>query len=337
MNLFIDTNIFLTFYHYSKADLEELEKLAYIIESNEITLYLPNQVRDEFYRNRDSIIYKSIKHLSEQKISGQYPQIAKSFSEFTRLEDSYRQFEKSKNKIIEEIKTAAKNKKLNADLLVQRIIASARKIPISSTIVELARLRFDLGNPPGKGKSYGDAIIWECLLSDVTNQHELKVITDDGDYQSSLFTGEVHEFLYNEWVGRKNTPIVLYKSISDFLKENYPDIELNDEMKKNYLILGLARAGSFAESKSKLNQLSKYKEYTVKQIEDILEAALSNNQVYWIAHDWGVYNVLMDIVNDKQDQINPELYARFIDLIRENDVNDSVDRNDDGYGLEMPF
>ena len=337
MNLFIDTNIFLTFYHLSNADLEELEKLAYIIESNEIILYLPNQVKDEFYRNRANSIYKSIKHLTEQKISGRYPQIAKASNEFLRLEDAYRQFEKSKNKIIGEIKAAAKNKKLNADVLVERIFEGAKEISASSTIIESAKLRFDVGNPPGKGKSYGDAIIWECLLSDVTDQHELKVITDDGDYESDLFSGEMHEFLYNEWVDRKKSPIVLFKSISDFLKANYPDIELNDEMKKNYLILGLARASSFAESKSKLNQLSKYKEYTIKQVEDILEAALSNNQVYWIAHDWGVFNVLVDIVSEKQDQINPELYAQFIDVFYEEEHNDSVDRNDDGHGLEMPY
>ena len=40
MNLFIDTNIFLSFYHLSSDDLEELRKLAALLEQKKATLYL---------------------------------------------------------------------------------------------------------------------------------------------------------------------------------------------------------------------------------------------------------------------------------------------------------
>lgn len=53
VNLFIDTNIFLSFYHLSGEDLEELDKLAVLIKKKQVQLLLPRQVRDEFYRNRE--------------------------------------------------------------------------------------------------------------------------------------------------------------------------------------------------------------------------------------------------------------------------------------------
>ena len=50
MNIFIDTNVFLSFYHLSNDDLEELKKLIVLIDNKEVTLWLPNQVKDEFYQ-----------------------------------------------------------------------------------------------------------------------------------------------------------------------------------------------------------------------------------------------------------------------------------------------
>ena len=54
MNLFIDTNIFLSFYYLSSDDLEELNKLAVLLQQSEVTLFLTNQVVEEFRRNREN-------------------------------------------------------------------------------------------------------------------------------------------------------------------------------------------------------------------------------------------------------------------------------------------
>jgi hypothetical protein len=55
-HVFIDTNIFLFFFHVSKVDLDELEKLRVLIRPGEIKLWIPDQVRNEISRNRDSIV-----------------------------------------------------------------------------------------------------------------------------------------------------------------------------------------------------------------------------------------------------------------------------------------
>ena len=69
MNLYIDTNIFLSFYHLSSDDLEELNKLTVLLDQNRLTLYLPKQVVDEFRRNRDSKIADAVNKFKAEKLS----------------------------------------------------------------------------------------------------------------------------------------------------------------------------------------------------------------------------------------------------------------------------
>lgn len=47
-HVFIDTNVLLSFYHYSGDDLEELKKLVVLLEQKKVKLYLPSQVLIEF-------------------------------------------------------------------------------------------------------------------------------------------------------------------------------------------------------------------------------------------------------------------------------------------------
>ncbi|RQW22335.1 hypothetical protein EHS17_14655 [Rhodobacteraceae bacterium CH30] len=82
MNLFIDTNIFLSFFHLSNDDLDELHKLAVLLEEKQITLWLTEQVRDEFFRNRENKISEAVKKLSEQKSKPQFPQVCKDYDEY---------------------------------------------------------------------------------------------------------------------------------------------------------------------------------------------------------------------------------------------------------------
>jgi len=51
MNLFIDTNIYLAFYHLTSDDLEQLKKLLAVISSKKANVYLIEQVIQEFKRN----------------------------------------------------------------------------------------------------------------------------------------------------------------------------------------------------------------------------------------------------------------------------------------------
>lgn len=52
MSIFIDTNVYLSFYHLSCDDLEELKKLTVLVRESKAILLLTDQVMDEFHRNR---------------------------------------------------------------------------------------------------------------------------------------------------------------------------------------------------------------------------------------------------------------------------------------------
>lgn len=51
--VFLDANVYLSFYAYGKDDLEALEKLLYLVEHEEILLYTNSHLLDEVKRNRE--------------------------------------------------------------------------------------------------------------------------------------------------------------------------------------------------------------------------------------------------------------------------------------------
>ena len=67
MNIFIDTNILLDLYHLSGPDLDELKKIIKLHQTAQIKIYLPGQVKDEFYRNRERVVKESIELFEKSK------------------------------------------------------------------------------------------------------------------------------------------------------------------------------------------------------------------------------------------------------------------------------
>lgn len=90
----------------------------------------------------------------------------------------------------------------------------------------------DLGNPPGKQHSYGDAINWESLLQNTDDEKDLCLVTDDGDYRSVLNDERLNEYLLREWKEDKKGELKFYRRLSAFFKDNYPDIELRRQRRK---------------------------------------------------------------------------------------------------------
>ncbi len=65
-HVFLDANVYLRFYKLSDADVKELGQLVTLVKSGEVKLYLTEQSRDEFNRNRDEAIAESLKGVREQ-------------------------------------------------------------------------------------------------------------------------------------------------------------------------------------------------------------------------------------------------------------------------------
>lgn len=306
MNLFIDTNIFLSFYHFTSDDLEELKKLAVLVGRGDVSLLLPDQVVSEFRRNRANKIFDALKRLREQKLGLQFPQLCKDYEEYESLRRAQREYERFHAVLIDRVENDIAQENLKADAVIQELFELAQTIPTSSSILERARLRMDLGNPPGKKGSLGDAVIWETLLDAVTEGEDLYFISDDQDYFSPLDTASIGPYLLYEWSAEKSSQLCAYKRLSGFFRDMFPDIELASELEKDLLIEELANSRTFAQTHVVISKLSKFSDFTPAQVNQIVAAAVTNNQVYHIAGDSDVKKFLTGVVSGREQQVDPD-------------------------------
>jgi len=305
MQLFIDTNVFLSFYHLSSDDLEELKKLSVLILQKKVELYLPKQVEDEFFRNRDSKIADAINRFKLDKLNKEFPQICKEYPEYVYMREAIKSYEKEKGKLLEKLTKDFSSNELKADHIINELLGNAIKIPTTEVLLKKAKVRFDLGNPPGKNGSYGDALIWECLLSNVPDEKNFIFVTDDADYQAQSNRNEFSPFLKKEWLDQKKSNIIFYKRLSEFFKDKFPDIKLAVELEKDFIINSLFASPSFQETRQIISKLKEYNFFTSMQLNEIVSAAISNKQIYWIINDDDIYSYFFQLLDGKYHLIDP--------------------------------
>lgn len=283
--LFIDANIYIDFYRLDSSSLEKLSELVDILNSGDIELFLTKQVKEEFYRNREKVLKLSYDNfIKSNPYLNMSSEIFKSFGEYKTIKQLQRDLEQAKSKLEKEFILHTKNRTLNADVIIERIFNAAKFIE-SDAYISRARNRFDLGNPPGKNQSYGDAVNWEALLDNVPNNHNFVIISRDSDFKSPMFNDSVNDFLFNEWKVKKSSEVKLYDNLQQFFVDEGIKISLQVEDKKNQLILDLIRSGSYSTTHYIVSELSKYSAFSDVQIENLANALIVNTQVRWIVDD----------------------------------------------------
>lgn len=315
MKVFIDTNVFLSFYHLSSDDLEELKKLAVLLDQKKVELFLPQQVVDEFRRNREVKIADALKRFREEKLNDLFPQICKEYEEYSLMRQAIAAYKEQKSKLLEKLTAEIASKTLKADKTILELFGKARTIEVTADILAKARWRMFVGNPPGKNNSNGDAINWESLLQDAPDGQDLFFITDDGDYASPVEDLEFLPFLQTEWTERKKANIRYFNRLSAFFRSQFPDIRLASELEKELLIRSLAASPNFATSRKLLQQLVEYADFTATQINDIVQATISNNQIYWIAGDEDINEFLRKLIHGRERKIEASALKQFKEIL----------------------
>src|SRR5579863_3115535 len=140
MNLFIDTNIFLLFFHFTSEDLQQLTKLSDLIKFKKIKLYLPQQVVDEFERNRDAKIFDALRNVEQQRIEFQFPHMCKEYSEYEAIRELLQTFASEKAKLLKKLKYDINKTSLKADDVIASLFAVASVIPRSPDLASKAEL-----------------------------------------------------------------------------------------------------------------------------------------------------------------------------------------------------
>ncbi|NJR31874.1 MAG: DUF4935 domain-containing protein [Chamaesiphon sp. CSU_1_12] len=102
MQLFIDTNILLSFYALNQEDLAELSKLTDAIDKQHITLLFTDQIIDEFNRNREQRIDGAIKSFRDRAFNPQFPQLCEDYPEIELLRESLKQYERSHAALVDQ-------------------------------------------------------------------------------------------------------------------------------------------------------------------------------------------------------------------------------------------
>ncbi|ABG39940.1 conserved hypothetical protein [Paraglaciecola sp. T6c] len=310
MNLFIDTNVFLSFYHLSNDDLEEIHKLVVLLDKGDIKLWLPHQVKDEFQRNRENKIADALKKLKEQQKKPQFPQICKDYPEYEEIREHQKQYERKLSSLIKKVTDDIAEKSLKADEKISELFEKASLINPNAELIMKAKLRMDVGNPPGKDGSLGDAINWESLLLHIPMGEDLHLVADDKDYYSVLDENALKDFLIDEWASSNKSDVKFYRRLSQFFKEHYPDIKLAAELEKELAIKELVNSSNFASTHSAISKLQKYAEFNKSQSNELAQVGLSNSQINWIFCDDDVFAFYKSLIDNHGHDIDDELVEK---------------------------
>ncbi|MGX1927337.1 PIN domain-containing protein [Vibrio sp. NH-7] len=314
-NLFIDTNVYLSFYHLSNDDLEEIHKLAVLIKTKKIKLWVTQQVKDEFYRNREVKIQDAIKKLKDHKIKGAFPQFCKEYDEYEQLKELQNTYGKLHSKLLKSITEDALERKFNADEKIKELFKLSKFVETSDDILSDAKLRLSVGNPPGKNGSLGDAINWEAILYEIPKDEDLHFVADDKDYYSVLDENRPKDFLLSEWNDYKRSDIFFYRRLSQFFKEHYPEIKLASELEKEIEIKNLSQSGNFSRTHTVISKLTKFEGFSQTQVNQLIEIAIENDQVRWIFGDDDVYEFYTELVDRNIESIDEDSLEKIQELI----------------------
>jgi len=303
INLCLDTNIYLSFYHFTDNDLNKLKWILTLIKDEKLKVILPEQIENEFRRNRESKISEVIKKLDSVNLSFPIPRIFDSYSEKDDIKKLFKSLNILKNSLTDRMKEEAIKMELTADQVINEIFSMSCRIPFSEDIWELAKLNYDLGNPPGKDKSYGDSIIRHSLLS-YDLDSDIYFVSGDWDFSCSLNPNYLTRFLDIEWKKKRQSDMFFYPNLIDFFNSHFPDIKLEEESIKNKYITGLWSSPSFDKSRVIIKKLSKFENFSYEEIKRIFTAAINNNQIYF-AQDYSpwIWDLLIKIISPHYDKL----------------------------------
>lgn len=321
MHVFIDTNILLNFFHFTKDELDALNDVFASHEHGAATIYLTQQVCDEFRRNRENKIKDALKKFKDVKFVAQLPSFMKGYNEYENIRKLSNELQQLVKTLSDKVDADVLVKSLAADKLIADIFARTKIIETSDSVFAAANRRVALGNPPGKAGSIGDSVNWTILLSNVPQNEPLHIISEDGDFYSNYKEEVISPFLEDEWKTAKHSQVRMYRTLSAFMTEHFDGVAFSFDKTKDNLIDDISYSGNFSNTHSLIAKLETYSYFSLKEVERILAAAVSNKQFGQIVTDYDVSDFLNRVAVPRASLINSieyrEILQKVIDEQRE--------------------
>ena len=214
------------------------------------------------------------------------------YQEHEEIRELLSELKKKQDTIIKKAESDTKNRNLLADNMFKEIFQPSKIFEISPEVFDNASKRLDMGNPPGKKGSMGDAINWEVLLAKVPKGEDIHIISEDKDYYSVFDDQSPHPFLYDEWTETKTSEMYVYRTLSEFIKKHFDSVAFTFDTDKDSLIDQLSESMSFSNTHSIIADLQTYSYFSLDQVRRILSAAVENDQVGRIVWDYDVSDFL---------------------------------------------
>ncbi len=269
----------------SHGDLEELRKIARLASNQRLTLHISSQVKDEFERNREGVIKQSLTQFEKSAFELHRPNIVRAHAESTELEQLQARFRELVKALSARVVQESRQRETTADRVISELFASTQIGTVTDEIITRGLRRVELGRPPGKKDSCGDAIHWEWLLSTVPDFEDLHIICRDGDFESSMEEGTLSRYLADEWTRTKHSNCILHRSLAGFLRAHFPDVRLADEVDKLAAIEKLETSPNFATTHNAIERLMRLDDYSREEVLRLINAYQTNNQINWILGD----------------------------------------------------
>jgi len=98
-------------------------------------------------------------------------------------------------------------------------------------------------------------------------------------------------------------------------EDRFMKIKVAREVEKASLIQGLRGSRKFKTTRNTIQRLAAFESYTDAQLNDIVLAAITNDQIYGIASDLDINRYLRRIVEGNEKRIEPENLVKIVQCI----------------------
>ena len=316
INLFVDTNIFLSLYAFTDNKIEELRKLVILIKSGQIKLHVTSVVNQEFNRNRDKKILESLGNFERFSAALSIPRFMDHHDEVKDLRELLKEVSSKHKTLLAKSKTEISSLELAADKLFREIRSAAGQGNITESMDKAAKLRLERSNPPGKDGSLGDRQNWEYLLKTVPEKQDLHIVSRDKDFSSPWGEHVPHSFLRMEWEAYKNSSLFLYPGLRAFAKAHFPDIELASEVPKKLALKKLETSKSFAQTHLAIAELTPLiSDFAAGEAVRAFKSLLANSEIRNIASDNDVEQFYGSLLVEFWQHLSAEDYKAVTDLV----------------------
>lgn len=317
MHIFIDANILVSFFEIKPGSLSDLEKLISVVKLGKASLWLPEQTKREFWRNRDKNIKKSVQEFEQGQSLGNAPLLVRENPQFDDLVKKAKEVDEIKRTIAKAIKGEIDGQATYADNIIRKLFEISKPINTDDDeIFNAAWRRAQCHLPPGKNDDIGDRLCWVGLLKTLPDAAELHIVSDDTDYKNEGFSDRVRPYLEYEWKQKKNGEARLWERISQFLSAKFPDAENAIEMEKLILAKSLKDSFNYANTHQVIAQLLALGNFNSEQLRLISEAIIENSQVRDIRLDADVKNFYLGFIESHKDKLDANLLANINKLYK---------------------